>query len=162
MVIKANIYILRASVLVFSWSQEECQIPDSEWLPGAQHSGIITIIWGIQIDCEEFHVEKIILKKILKWNVIFDSWSRLSTLEGSLQGQSGSKWISLYCSSMHTSRGSKVVLPLYKLNFGFFAEIISKGTNLEDFLSYANCSATPPFEQAQQQSESGFYLTVNK
>ena len=65
-------------------------------------------------------------------------------MEGSLQGQSGSKWISLYGSPTHTSRGSKVVLSLYKLNFGFFAEIISKGTNLE-VISYPMQTAQPQF-----------------
>lgn len=32
---------------------------------------------------------------------------------------------------MSASRGAKIVLFLYNLNFSFFAEIISKGTKLE-------------------------------
>lgn len=84
------------------------------------------------------------LKKILEYEVIFDSRSRISTLEGSLQSHSDSKWISSYCLPMHTSRGSKVVLSLVKLNFGFFAKIISKGTNLE-MISYPMQTAQPQF-----------------
>lgn len=45
---------------------------------------------------------------------------------------------------MQTSRGSKIVLSLVKLNFVFFAEIISKGTNLE-IISYPMQTAQPQF-----------------